>query len=108
MAGRRGMAVAVSVHMTMAVAVSVHVMVTAARRCRAQMVVAAERTVRNERERRHDRQTGRKGLGQRADVTDHTSTDSRCTSEILIAGFRPVQSGHSYKTLKLRVFGGVR
>jgi len=101
MMGRPGM-------VAVAVSVMVMVMVTAARRCRAQVVIGAERAVRPERERRHDRQTGRKALRQRADVTDHTSTDSRCTSEILVAGFRPVQSGHSYKTLKLRVFGDVR
>ena len=78
------MAVYVAVR-SVAVRITVVVMVVMmAGRCR-HVMIGAERSVRRERKRGHDRQSGREALGQQSDVTNHTSTDSRCVTEILIA-----------------------
>ena len=77
--------------------VRVRVIVPAAARGR-QVMIGAERAIRHERKRRHDRQTGRKALGLQTEVTNHTSTDSRYVSKILVADIITVQSGQSHKS----------
>ena len=69
--------------------VTVRVMVTAARR--REVMPGAERAVRHEGKRRHDRQSGREASAQQLGVTNHVRTDSSRIGMILVVRISPVQ-----------------
>jgi hypothetical protein len=78
-----GMAVAVGV-VTMRLAMIVT-------RRRRHMMIGAQRSVRGERKRGHDRESGRNPSAHQMGETNHPRTGQRCIYTILIGGLPPVQ-----------------
>ena len=81
-------------------AVSVRMIVPPLAGAVAHVMLGAQRAVRHERERRHDRQTGREASAQQMDESNHPRTELRYVSEILFADLMPVQSRQRYNSTR--------